>query len=159
VNLETQAEILVPRPPEEVFDFATADGTFEKVLRPLGPIPGIVNVTVDGGSPLVRGSKRSITMTDKSVLREEVLVLDRPREYRYRWLNRPAPPFSFLVKGGETSWTFLPEGTGTRIRWNYAFELTSPVAYPAMVLVTMFFRRWMKQGLEGVREGVAGSAR
>lgn len=154
MKVETEAEIRVPRPPEEVFDFATADGAFEKVLRPLGPIPGIVNVTVDGGGPQVKGSKRRLTMTDKSVLGEEVLVLERPREHRYRWLNRPAPPFSLLVKGGEASWTFHADGAGTRVRWHYAFDLTSPIAYPAMVLVTVFFRRWMKQGLEGVRDGL-----
>lgn len=154
MKLETHAKIFVPKPPEEVFDYATADGTFEKVLRPLGPIPGIVSIAVDGGGPQVTGSKRRVTMTDKSVLGEEVLVLERPREHRYRWLNRPAPPFSFLVKGGEASWTFHAEGTGTRIDWDYTFDLTSPVAYPAMALVTIFFRRWMKQGLEGVRDGL-----
>jgi hypothetical protein len=156
VKLQTHADILVPKTPEEVFDFATADGAFEKVLRPFGPIPGIMSVAVDGGGPQVTGTKRHVTMTDHSVLGEEVLVLDRPREHRYRWLNRPAPPFSYLVKGGEARWTFHPAGAGTRILWDYTFDLTSPVAYPAMVLVTLFFRRWMKQGLENVRIGLGG---
>ena len=154
MKLQTHAEVVISKSPEAVFDFSTADRIFEKVLRPLGPIPGIVNVEVEGGGPQVTGSKRRVTMTDKSFLGEEVLLLERPREHRYRWLNRPAPPFSFLVKGGEACWTFHAEGTGTRVLWDYTFDLTSPLAYPAMLLVTIFFRRWMQQGLDGVRDGM-----
>jgi hypothetical protein len=154
MKLETHAEIVVLKPPEAVYDFSIKKETFERVLRPLGPIPGIVSIEVDGGGTQVTGSRRRVAMTDKSVIGEEVLLLDRPREHRYRWLNPPAAPFSFLVKGAEARWTFHAEGQGTRIHWNYAFELTSPFAYPAMVLVAAIFRRWMLQGLNGIRDAM-----
>jgi Polyketide cyclase / dehydrase and lipid transport len=154
VKLETHAEVVIPKPPEAVFDFSIAEGTFARVLRPFGPIPGIESIVIDGGGRLATGTRRQVTMTDKSIIGEEVLLLERPREHRYRWLNRPAPPFSYLVKGGEASWTFHAEASGTRIRWDYTFELTSPLAYPAMLLVTAIFRRWMQQGLRGLRDAM-----
>ena len=53
-----------------------------------------------------------------------------------------------LVRRGEASWTFAPEGDGTRVVWHYTFELTSPLAYPVAALVMILFRRWMASGLE-----------
>jgi hypothetical protein len=90
------------------------------------------------------------------VLDEEIVAFDRPHRHRYRWLNRPAPPFSYLVSGGEGDWTFTADGASTRIVWSYTFELTSPLVLPLMLPVRALFRRWMQRGLERIREELGG---
>jgi hypothetical protein len=150
------AEVFVQKAPEHVFDFATANDTFPKVLLPVGPIPGIRGQELDT-DVLRTGTKRRVFMTDGSTVEEEVLSLERPRVHHYQWLNRPAFPFSLLVKTGEAVWTFRSENDGTRIQWDYTLGLTSPLAYPAMLIVRELFRRWMQQGLEGVRRGCDGA--
>jgi hypothetical protein len=36
---------------------------------------------------------------------------------------------------------------GTRVTWNYVFELQSPLAYPLALPIIALFKRWMAQGL------------
>jgi hypothetical protein len=156
VKLRARAEVHVPKPPEAVFDFATACETFPRILLPLGPVPGIAKAEMLGAGAPRAGARRRIGMTDGSTIDEEILAFDRPGLHRYRWLNRPAPPFSWLVRGGEAEWTFAPSQGGTRIVWTYAFELTTPLVAPLGAAVIAVFRRWMMRGLEGVRSALAG---
>ena len=151
MRLHARAEIHVPRPPATVFDFAVACETFPRVLHPLGPIPGIAKAEmIDAPAPRT-GARRRITMTDKSVIDEELVAFERPVRHRYRWLDPPASAFSWLVRSGEADWSFEPAGDGTKIVWTYVFELTSPLAYPLAAPVVLLFRRWMLRGLTQIR--------
>ncbi len=63
-DVETRAEIYVPRPPEQVFDFAVACDTFPRILHKMGPVPGIAKAEmVDAPTPR-SGARRRVTMTD-----------------------------------------------------------------------------------------------
>ena len=152
MKVETQAEVFVPKPVEAVFDHAFAVDAFTHLLRQKAPIPGVVSVVLEGGATEVAaGVRRSVTMTDKSVIIEEVVRHDRPREHSYKWLNSPGPPFSVLVRRGESTWRLEPLEGGTRVVWTYWFQLTSPIAVVPMKLVVFFFRRWMQSALENLR--------
>ncbi len=151
MRISERAEIHVPRPVEQVFDFSVACETFPRVLHPLGPIAGIAKAEmVDAVSPRT-GARRRIHMTDGSAIEELLVAFDRPKRHRYRWLNRPAPPFSWLVRGGESDWTFAPSDGGTSIVWVYSFDLTTPLAYPLAAPIAFLFRRWMMRGLFRIR--------
>lgn len=152
MKLETRAEVFVPKPVEVVFDHAFTVDAFTRFLQPKPPIPGVRSIALEGGATTVAtGVRRSVTMTDASVIREEVVRHDRPREHSYRWLNRPALPFSLLVSRGEATWRLEPVASGTRVVWTYWFDLTSPLARLPMKGVAFFFRRWMQAGLGVLR--------
>ena len=92
MQISARAEEHVPRPPEHVFDFATACETFPKVLLPLGPVAGIAHADLLDGAPLRTGARRRIVLTDGSIIDEQILAFERPRRHRYRWLNPPPAP-------------------------------------------------------------------
>ena len=71
MNISTSTSIVIPRPREEalpVFHFACANDTYERTLRPRGPIAGIDKAEMFEGQALAEGSWRRISMTDGSVL-------------------------------------------------------------------------------------------
>ena len=94
MQISARVEEHVRRPPDEVFDFATACETFPRVLLPLGPVAGIAHADMLDGSPLCAGARRRIVLTDGSIIDEEILAFDRPVRHRYRWLNPPPEPTS-----------------------------------------------------------------
>jgi uncharacterized protein YndB with AHSA1/START domain len=157
LQLANRAEIEIARPIEEVFDLACACDGFPRFLFPFGPIPGVASsAMVDAPTPKP-GARRDVHMTDGSTMQEEILAFDRPSRHRYCWLNRPAPPFSWLVRGGEGDWTFSATPTGTRIVWVYRFELTSPLVLVVALPVMLLFRRWMQRGLASLPAALASA--
>jgi len=153
MNLTTHATIDVPRSAEAVFDMTARLDGFSRFLHAFGPIPAVRGATIEGGGEPVTGARRLVSMSDGSVMQEDILELTRPRIHRYKWSRGPKPPFSWLVKSGEGTWTFTPspEGDGTRVDWSYTFELTSRAASPIAALVIAIFRRWMLKGLAELR--------
>jgi hypothetical protein len=150
VKLKVHASHVVGAPTEKVFDFAVASENLPRILRGLGPIPGITSIEMLDGAALAPGARRRVRMSDGSDILEEVTALDRPRRHSYRWLNAPAAPFSLLVRRAEADWIFTASAQGTRIEWTYRFELTSPLAAPLAALVMILFKRWMRRGLERI---------
>ena len=151
MELRTRAAVTVPRPREVVYDFATTNEGLARVLKKLGPIPGIASAEFVGGGGLVAGAQRNVSMTDGSVIEEEILEAERPRVHRYRWLRGLRPPFSLMVRTGEACWTFRDgERGGTEIEWVYTFVLRSPLVSPVAAPVVMLFRRWMQRGLDRI---------
>jgi uncharacterized protein YndB with AHSA1/START domain len=158
MRLTNRAEIEIARPVEEVFDLAAACEGFPRFLLPFGPIPGVASAElVDAAAPKA-GVRRDVHMTDGSTMREEILAFDRPSRHRYRWLNRPAPPFSWLVRAAEGDWTFTATPTGTRIVWLYHLEPTSPIALVLAAPIALLFRSWMQRGLARLPAALASSA-
>lgn len=151
MNISTAASIVIPKPREEVFDFAVSDDMFESSLRPLGPIAGIAKSQMHEGHVLETGAHRRLTMTDGVVLEEEIIDFTRPSRHEYQWIGGLKPPFSLIARSGRGSWVFTEVEGGTRIDFSYAFELTSPLAYPAAAVVVAFFKRWMMQGLNAIK--------
>jgi uncharacterized protein YndB with AHSA1/START domain len=147
MEIDTLAVQEFAAPIETVFDRAVDHRQFSRFMKKTGPIPGIADAEIEGGKPPAVGAHRRVKMTDGSVMMEEILALDRPSRHQYRWLNRPAFPFSLLVRGAEATWTFVPAGNGSRIEWRYRFELTSPLVYPLAAPVVAIFRRWMANAL------------
>lgn len=152
MKISTSASVVVPKPREEVFVFSSANDTYERHLRPLGPIAGIEKAEMVDEQSLAEGSWRQISLTDGSVLREVILEHVPPSRHRYRWTDGIKPPFSLLVRSGTGTWEFTEVAGGTRIDWGYVFELKSPLAYPILLLIQPLFRAWLKKGLESIRD-------
>jgi hypothetical protein len=150
MEISTATSIVIPRPRGEVFDFCTMDDTFERLLRPLGPIAGVAKSEMGEGQALQTGADRRITLTDGAVLNEEILDYTPPLRHQYRWVGGIKPPFSWLVRSGTGLWQFSEVEGGTRVDWSYVFEVKSAVAYVLVQPIAPLFRRWMAQGLNAV---------
>jgi len=156
MKLSVGAQIEIPKPPEQVFDLAVSCDGLVQILRPVGVIPGVAKAEMNGGAKPATGARRSVTMTDRSTMDEEIILFERPSRHVYRWANRPALPFSLLVRSGEGDWTFSPSGSGTRVDWLYTFELTTPLVRPLAALVLSAFQKWMARGLETLSAKLVG---
>jgi hypothetical protein len=150
MEISAKRSIVVPRPQNEVFEFCTQNDTFERTLRPLGPIAGVAKVELRDGDIVQTGAHRTITLTDGSVLEEEVLDYTPPERHQYRWKKGLKPPFSWLVHSGTGCWEFSPVNGGTQIEWSYVFELRSSLAYPIAFPIIALFERWLAQGLGNI---------
>jgi hypothetical protein len=149
--IRTNIEIAASR--EAVFDLVSDSRNFARLFRAFGPIPGVERVEL---LPNSEGAleHRYVHMSDSSRIEERVLVVERPRLYRYCWLSRPKPPLHLLVRSAETEWRFEPAGAGTRLLWTYEFE-TSLLAYPATFLFSKLFERWMTQALARIKDAAS----
>ena len=150
MKLSTRARVHLPRSPEQVIDVAVRE--LHALLQKYGPIPGVDHIELLEGTTPVTGSRRRVTMTDGSVIKEEVLELTRPRRHNYRWLNRPKFPCSLIVKTAEADWIFTPESGGTTVEWTYTFTLTSPLVFLQARLAVALFKRWMQRALDRLRD-------
>ena len=157
MNVSAHASVEIPRPAAEVFDLTTSCEDLPRFMHAFGPIPGVARAEMVGGAAPKTGTERRVHMTDGSVVGEELLAYERPTRHRYRWLEPPAFPFSLLVRSGEGDWRFSPTNGGTRIEWDYRFELTSPLVWPLALPVTFLFRRWMRGALLRARSLLAPS--
>lgn len=152
MNVTSSVSITIPRARETVFELATKDETYERALLPYGPVAGVAESKVLEGRALQQGARREIKLTDGSVLTEEILEHDVPTRHRYKWTSGLKPPFAWLVRSGEGTWTFSEVAEGTRVDWGYVFELPSPLAYPIAVPIVGLFRRWQEKSLARVRD-------
>ncbi|MGB8224471.1 MAG: SRPBCC family protein [Polyangiales bacterium] len=150
-SASTSTSIVIPRPRDEVFAFATDSANAPRTIRPRGPFAGISKIEMYEGQSLAKGSKRRIFMTDGAVLDEVILDYDPPVRYGYGWTGGVKPPFSLLVRSGGGNWDFTETEGGTRIVWTYTFDLTSPLAYPLAMPILWLFKGWLQQGLDAIR--------
>ena len=158
MKVSARAAFEVARPIEAVFDLATACDGFQLFLFPFGPLPGVAGSRMIDAPEPVTGGKRDVVLTDGSTVHEILLAFDRPSRHRYRWLEPPAPPFSWVVKGGEADWAFSATPGGTHVAWHYEFELTSPLAIVLAPPLLWLFRGWMQRGLERLPTALSNAA-
>jgi hypothetical protein len=155
MRIATGTEIVVPGRREDVFDFACSCETFVKLFRAKGLVGGIVGAEMLDGAKPATGARRRISLDDGSVLVEDILRFERPTRHVYRWSSGLRGPAKLLVRYGEGDWTFSDRAEGTHIDWRYTFELTSPLAYPAGLVLRSAFRAWMQQQLHAIRDALA----
>jgi hypothetical protein len=139
------AEQHVAAAPARVFALALDPACFVRAFRGAGPIPALTRIE-QLGEPML-GAERDVHSDDGAVLRERITAFEPAERHAYE-LSGLQPPLAWLVRQGEADWRFEAEGEGTRVRWDYVFTLTSPLAWPlAAPLLKIFMRRAMRDGL------------
>ena len=136
--ISTEIELAVA--PDVAFDFISDSRNLARFVRPLGPIPGVERcetLASDAGAL----EHRNVYMTDGTITEEQVVAFERPRLYRYRWLNPPQAPLHWLIRTAESNWVCEAAAFGTQLEWTYELTLTSALAYPATWL---FARKYGK---------------
>jgi hypothetical protein len=148
--VSTDAAAKIRATPERVFDVANDLENIAQAFVGYGPIPGTVRAEVIGGGVLAQGTSRRVYTSDGHDVVEEMLVFDRASAVAYR-LTGISAPFSLLVRFARADWKFTETPDGTDVHWNYAFTLTSPLAWPlAGPLLQVVFRRWMRGCLTAI---------
>ena len=153
MRASTQAAITIDRPPLVVWNHATDITTLPKMFVGWGPIPAVKKVEVIKGEPMTPGMKQRTTTVDGRVIDEQILTVRKPEYFDYQLLKGFGFPFTLFVRMGGGSWTFTPKNSGTMIRWEYYFELTSLLAYPVgAMLVKFFWKNAMKAYLRELKK-------
>lgn len=134
MSIQVHAEAFVPGPRPRVFEYAVQAENLPRLFTGYGVIPAIRGARLVESGPLRVGSQRRVENADGSVVNEEVTGLVQGELHQYR-LTGLRPPFSWLVRSGESTWRFSDEGSGTRVRWTYEFNLTRPWVWPVAALL------------------------
>lgn len=107
-----------------------------------GIIPPIKECTgQDGGWDTV-GKTRTVVLSDGTSNVETLVEYDKAGgSYRYR-LSDFVGPMKALVAGVDGRFTFVPEGSGTRVTWSWAIRPTNAVARLALPVVGVFWKQY-----------------
>jgi hypothetical protein len=139
-SYDVSASAVLDATPEVAYDTVMAAPLEELLGRRSGPIPGIARMEGQDGPWGTVGQTRTIVMTDGGRTLETLVLADRPDDYRYRitdvrGLMKP------LVGSIDGRFTFVPEGSGTRVTWSWTLYPTA-LGRPGMGLLAFFWRRW-----------------
>jgi hypothetical protein len=149
---DLSASAVVPVTPEQAYD-AVVSAPLERLLGTRsGPIPPVVRTEGDGvpwGTSI--GQARTIVLGDGGRLLETLEQADRPGTYRYR-LSEVRGPMRPLVRTVDGRFTFVAEGSGTRVTWSWRLHLTAPPVRLLMPVFGMFWQRSARHAFAQVSE-------
>jgi hypothetical protein len=106
-----------------------------------GLIPPVKECTGQEGAWDTVGKSRTVVLADGTSNVETLVEYSRPTSYRYR-LSDFTGPMKALVAGVEGQFSFVPEGTGTRVTWSWRITATNPVTRTMLPVVGFFWRRY-----------------
>jgi uncharacterized protein YndB with AHSA1/START domain len=155
MEIEVRASVLIAATPEGVFDTITQPDAPAKTFDGYGPIPGCTHSEIVSEGGMKVGAIRRIHNTDGSVIDEEILALDSPRQHAYRLLSGLKPPFTWLVREARGRWTLEPHDQATHVEWVFSFAPRNRLAATIIRLVlTRPFQLAMQKGLENTRRSL-----
>ena len=148
--IEVEAEAVVPRRVEEVFDAATDPAGLPRFFTGYPPlIPAIREATIEGGGAVAAGALRNVRLSDGTSIQERVLAHDRPSLHRYDMADMNSLQ-RLLCTNMVSEWRFSDVGGATRIVWRYAIHAKGGPVLPAAWVTARLFRRAMQRCLDNV---------
>jgi hypothetical protein len=137
----------IPVTVEDAFSGTVPIPLPELFSRWYGPIPPIKAVRDQTGEWNAVGQSRTVLLTGRGSMREELTSYDAPRSFGYT-LSNVSGPLAPLAEHIEGLWTFKPSGTGTKVTWRWTIYPRSSLGTP---LLPVFGRLWLgyaRQSLE-----------
>ncbi len=142
-------QLFVPKPPQAVFAFITAEDVLPKVLTGYGPLPGVVRTSQRTGAWNTPGSSRIVHLADGNTVREQITAHTAPGHFRYRVWDFSDRIISSLATDARGEMTFVPQSDGTLFTWTYTFNASNAAAaVPLTLIVKLFWRGYMDVCLE-----------
>lgn len=135
MQIQTNAQVTVNAGIEAVFDASTDCQNLPKFFTGYKGIPAIVSAKTIDGLPLHEGSIRIVDNSDGSSIEEAIVSLKRPDTQEYKLVKGFKPPFSWLVRTASGKWSYETLEAGTRVTWNFYFEIPNILAYLIFSLV------------------------
>ncbi|MFL6158526.1 MAG: SRPBCC family protein [Marmoricola sp.] len=132
---------VVPATLETAFD-GVLNAPLEKLFpHRAGLIPPIKECTGQVGAWDTVGKTRTVVLADGTSNTETLVEFSRPGNYRYQ-LSDFVGPMKALVAGVDGQFSFVPDGSGTRVTWSWAIRPTNAVARLALPVVGIFWRQY-----------------
>ncbi|TSE00779.1 SRPBCC family protein [Skermania sp. ID1734] len=113
-----------------------------------GPIPPIKSVRNQNGEWGTPGQTRDVHLADGGSIREELLTVDAPSSFSYQLTNIRGP-LALLFSHVDGRWLFEPDGTGTRITWQWTLR---PRSGATRLVAPAFARFWHGYAKKSLRE-------
>jgi hypothetical protein len=132
---------VVPAPPDLAFDGVLNAPLSELFPERAGLIPPVRECIGQEGAWDTVGQTRTVVLTDGSTNLETLVTADRPGIYRYR-LSAFTGPLKALVAGVDGSFSFVAEGSGTRVTWSWSLHPTNAVTRLALPVLGVFWRQY-----------------
>lgn len=129
MNIKTSVQISIEADTERVFDCSINCQNLPKFFTGYQSIPAIISAKTTDGLPLHEGSTRIVNNSDGSFVEEVIVTLKRPHIQEYKLLKGFKPPFAWLVRSASGKWLYEAKDSGTRITWQFEFEMQNPFAY------------------------------
>lgn len=150
--VDVVAERSFPDPPAAVFARAAVDAdvmvaTFTGYA---GLIPGIRSMKVRGDGVLRAGALRDVELSDGTHIVERITAFEAPSVHAYD-MAEMNPLQRFLCTNMRSTWTFEPDGPGTKITWTYAIDARPGRGWLAWVVARLFVRA-MNRCLQAMAE-------
>jgi hypothetical protein len=139
-----------PVPIDEAFARTLALPLEQLCSRRYGPLPPIKGTTQEGAWSTA-GQVRTIHSADGGTMREHLLAVEPPHQFRYEIteITGPMKPIAGRVDG---AWTFAPAGTGTRITWSWTIHPASSASVVVLPVLGRLWRGYARQVLERLEE-------
>lgn len=152
LSVQTSVTMTIDAPVTRVFDIAAAMDA-RALIRPHGPLPGIVDVEGHDAPWSVPGQKRRYRLSDKSSVNEELTGFTRDHTYAYA-ISDFTGLFAALVREARAEWHFTKISAGkSQIDWTYFFTPNGPVAEPVLwFIVKMAWPGYLRAALTRVKE-------
>ncbi|MFI9169826.1 SRPBCC family protein [Streptomyces lincolnensis] len=111
-----------------------------QVFKPWGPLPGVAEVRDQTGTWNRPGTSRQTWFTDGSKADERLTEIAEGHGFAYE-LSGFTNVLAKLTSGVRGEWSFLPDGTGTSIRWTYDFR---PLPGRRWIVAGPFKQLWIR---------------
>ncbi len=151
-SVQTSVAVIVNAGLDAVFE--TAAGMDPRALiRPYGPLPGIVDVEGHDAAWSAPGQRRRYRLSDNSSVSEELTGFCRGQTYAYA-VTGFTGLFAALAREARAEWHFTRVGAGkSQIDWTYFFTPAGPVAEPLLwFIVKTLWPGYLRAALARVKE-------
>ena len=133
---------VVAATPDDAYDTLCAAPLEKLFTTRSGPIPPVDRCDDQVGEWGSLGQSRRVVLADGSGNLETLVGADRAtQDYRYE-LTDFSGAFKALIKSIDGQFTFVPEGSGTRVTWSWTLHPTNAVTGLALPVFGFFWRRW-----------------
>jgi len=132
---------VVPVAPDAAFDAILAAPLEDLFAERAGLIPPIRECQGQDGAWGTVGQTRTIVLADGSTNVETLVAADRPGDYRYR-ISEISGPLKALIAGIDGRFSFVAEGSGSRVTWSWSLVPTNAVTRLFIPVLGVFWRRY-----------------
>ncbi len=148
--IEVEAQAVIPRRVEEVFDAATDPAGLARFFTGYPPlIPAIREATIDGGGAVAAGALRTVHLSDGTAIKERILAHEPGALHRYDMADMNSLQ-RMLCTNMVSEWRFSDVGGATRVVWRYAIHAKGGPVVPAAWVTARLFRRAMQRCLDNL---------
>lgn len=135
MQIQTNAQVFINADIERVFDASIDCQNLPKFFTGYNEIPAILSAKTLDELPLQEGSTRIVNNSDGSSIEEVIVTLKRPDVQEYELVKGLKPPFSWLVRLASGKWSYETIDAGTKVTWEFNFEVPNIFAYLIFRLV------------------------